>query len=350
MRKQQFLFWCGLATASVSLLINQSAHAEEIKAPSIESVKKNPYKNYMSVSYENDLIGSGSDENYTSGFQINYFNIDQRPPELVRKLANNWPGIEVGEATGVSYSFGQKIFTPQDISNPNPQPNDRPWAGWLYGSIALSNVYKDHIDNFGVTLGVVGPASLAEHTQKFIHENITDSPEPQGWDNQLHTEPGLILSWERRWPVVLAAEVGGWRLQGEPNVSVALGNINTFAGIGGTLTFGPNQKQLQDTPPRLPPSMAGTGYFDTPQDRDWDWYLFTGINGRAVARDIFLDGNTFRDSESIDKKNFVADANAGVALTYGNTRISYTLVYRTKEFDGQEDPSIFGSLSLTQRF
>lgn len=348
-KQKSFLFWCGVATASISLLVNHPVRAEELKAPSVESVKKNPNKNYLSFSYENDMIGSGSDENYTSGAQINYFNIDQRPPAIVKKLSNTL-GFEVGEATAVSYTLGQKIFTPTDISNPNPQPNDRPWAGWLYGSISLSNVYDTHIDNFGVTLGVIGPASLAEHTQKFIHKSISHSPRPEGWDNQLHTEPGLILSWERRWPVILAAEVGGWRLQGEPNLSVALGNVSTFAGLGGTLTFGPNQKQLQDTPPRLPPAMPGTGYFDTPKSRDWDWYLFTGINGRAVARDIFLDGNTFRDSESVDKKNFVADANAGLAITYGDTRIAYTLVYRTKEFDGQKDPSIFGSLSLTQRF
>ena len=321
-----------------------------VSAANISSINRNIYKNYISVSYENDLIGSGSDQNYTSGVQLNYFNVERRPPAIMNTLADSWLGFDIGEATATSYAIGQKIYTPKDISDPNSQPNDRPWAGWLYGSVALSNVSKDHVDSFGLTLGVVGPASLAEQTQTFIHKNITDSPEPMGWDHQLHAEPGVILSWDRRWPVVLAAEVGGFRLQGEPNVSLALGNVNTFVGFGGTLTFGPNQKQLQDTPPRTPPAMSGTGYFDTPASRDYDWYLFTGVNARAVARDIFLDGNTFRDSESVDKKNFVADANAGVALTYGQTRFSYTLIYRTKEFYGQEDPSIFGSFTVTRRF
>lgn len=321
-----------------------------VSAANISSINRNIYKNYISVSYENDLIGSGSDQNYTSGVQLNYFNVERRPPAIMNTLADSWLGFDIGEATATSYAIGQKIYTPKDISDPNSQPNDRPWAGWLYGSVALSNVSKDHVDSFGLTLGVVGPASLAEQTQTFIHKNITDSPEPMGWDHQLHAEPGVILSWDRRWPVVLAAEVGGFRLQGEPNISLALGNVNTFVGFGGTLTFGPNQKQLQDTPPRIPPAMSGTGYFDTPASRDYDWYLFTGVNARAVARDIFLDGNTFRDSESVDKKNFVADANAGVALTYGQTRFSYTLIYRTKEFYGQEDPSIFGSFTVTRRF
>lgn len=354
MATKNFAFFMRVLTGVSLLGLGSSdgfaADAPATTTPNIASINRNIYKNYISVSYENDLIGSGSDQNYTSGVQFNYFNVERRPPAIMNVLADSWLGFDIGDATATSYAIGQKIYTPKDISNPNSQPNDRPWAGWLYGSVALSNVSKEHVDSFGLTLGVVGPASLAEQAQTFIHENITDSPEPMGWDHQLHAEPGIILSWDRRWPVVLAAEVGGFRLQGEPNVSLALGNVNTFVGFGGTLTFGPNQKQLQDTPPRIPPAMTGTGYFDTPASRDYDWYLFTGINARAVARDIFLDGNTFRDSESVDKKNFVADANAGVALTYGQTRLSYTLIYRTKEFYGQEDPSIFGSLTVTRRF
>ena len=330
--------WCGAALAADQTQVD------------ISSIQKTPFKNYMSLSYENDLIGGGSDKFYTSGVQINYFNVDKKPPAMVKRLADSWLGFDVGDATATSFTLGQKIFTPQDIKIATPQARDRPWAGWLYGSVGLINVYPEHVDQFGVTLGVIGPASLAEQTQTFIHKHITDSPKPMGWNHQLHTEPGLILSWDRRWPVVMAAEVDGFRFQMEPNVSVAVGNVSTYAGVGGTVTFGPNQKKLQDTPPRLPPAMAGSGYFNTPQNCDWDWFLFAGVNGRAVARDIFLDGNTFRDSPSVDKKNFVADANAGVAVTYGNTRLAYTLVYRTQEFYGQSDPSIFGSLSLTHRF
>lgn len=347
-RKSGQLMLAGLVL-SVSMPVGDALAADPVQT-GISTIQRNPYKNYFSLSYENDLVGGGSDQFYTSGVQASYFNVSRRPPGFVKRLADSWLGFEVGQATGVSYTIGQKIFTPENIKTAAAQPGDRPWAGWLYGSVGLTNVYSTHVDQFGLALGVVGPPSMAEHTQKFVHRNITGSPKPQGWDNQLHTEPGLILSWDRRWPVVVAADIGGFRFQAEPNVSVALGNINTYAGVGGTVTFGPNQKQLQDTPPRLPPSMPGTGYFDTPSGKDWDWYLFAGVNARAVARDIFLDGNTFRDSASVDKNHLVADANAGLAVTYGETRLAYTLVYRTREFEGQDDPTLFGSLSLTRRF
>ena len=76
-----------------------------------------------------------------------------------------------------------------------------------------------------------------------------------------------------------------------------------------------------------------------------------GNVGRAVARNIFLDGNTFADSDSVDKIPFVADLNAGLAITYGRVRTSYAIVYRTKEFHEQDsDGDVFGTITLGIRF
>jgi lipid A 3-O-deacylase len=102
-------------------------------------------------------------------------------------------------------------------------------------------------------------------------------------------------------------------------------------------------------PLRVRPSMPGTGYFPKPE-HGFSWSLFGGINGRAVGRNIFLDGNTFENSPSVDKKPFVYDINAGVDFTYGQTRLSYTLVHRSKEFDTQDETSIFGAVSISRRF
>ncbi|MBK5101567.1 MAG: DUF2219 family protein, partial [Desulfobacteraceae bacterium] len=52
----------------------------------------------------------------------------------------------------------------------------------------------------------------------------------------------------------------------------------------------------------------------------------------------------------VDKKNFVADLQVGLALQLYRFRLSYTQIFRTKEFDGQDSADIFGSLSLTCQF
>lgn len=311
----------------------------------------NPYDNYISLSYENDLIGDGDDKYYTNGVRLTWYGTKTQVPNILRELGEEFPVLGINETTMTYFTIGQNMYTPADVTRAAAQPNDRPWAGWLYGSVGLTSVNGDHMDDFEVTLGVVGPPSLAEQTQKFIHRHVTDSDMPKGWGNQLETEPGIILSWQRRWPAKWTQDFDllDLRLAAAPNINVSLGNVHTYAGTGMTFTFGPYQRSLQDVPPRVRPAMAGTGYFTMP-DQNWSWYLFAGADGRAVARNIFLDGNSFRDSASADKKHFVADGFAGIAFTLYDYRLSYTYNVRSKEFDGQDGMSQFGSLSLTARF
>jgi lipid A 3-O-deacylase len=191
---------------------------------------------------------------------------------------------------------------------------------------------------------------LGEQAQKFVHTHVTtSSPTPHGWSNQLNHEPAVSLGWQRRFPDYWSVDVAGLSLGASPYYGATLGNVHTFADVGINFKLTPEQDVWQDAPVRVKPGLPGTGYFDTPDD-GWSWYLFGGVEGRAVARNIFLDGNTFSDSHSVDKHHFVADINGGLALTYDRYRMSYTMVYRTKEFEGQDDPAVFGAVSFGVRF
>ncbi len=150
------------------------------------------------------------------------------------------------------------------------------------------------------------------------------------------------------WPRA-SSTTSGLRWSLAPYAGATVGNVYTYADGGFTFRLGPDNGDWQDVPQRVRPAMPGTGFFAVPE-KSWSWYAFAGLEGRAVARNIFLDGNTFAKSHSVEKNNFVADANAGVALTYGQARISYTAVYRTKEFETQEKPEIFGSITVGYRF
>ena len=87
-------------------------------------------------------------------------------------MINAVPGLSVGDATAVYYALGQSMFTPEDKTRANPDPKDRPYAGFLYGTMGLATVKGDHVDNLGLTLGVVGPLSFAEQTQKLAQVDI----------------------------------------------------------------------------------------------------------------------------------------------------------------------------------
>jgi hypothetical protein len=80
------------------------------------------------------------------------------------------------------------------------------------------------------------------------------------------------------------------------------------------------------------------------------WYVTAGVDGRAIARNIFLDGNTFRDSRSVDKEPFVGDLHWGVVLAWRRVRVSYTHVVRTREFTTQGKHDEFGAFSLSTSF
>lgn len=314
-----------------------------------ERIKGRQDNNFLSLAVENDLFGGGTDEYYTNGVRLTYFDVETQMPPIIDNLAEAIPTFDVNRTTSTYYTIGQNIYTPDNIETSALQRDDRPYAGWLYGAVGLTSITDNHLDELEFTLGIVGPAALGEQTQKFVHTHVSNSPTPKGWRHQLKNEVGAIISARRRWPAWYTNNLGPLRLRVEPDINLSLGNIYTYAGTGTTFTLGPYEDRLQDTPTRVRPAMPGTGFFDS-KDDSFSWFLFAGVEGRAIARNIFLDGNTFRDSHSVDKEYFVADANAGFAITYDDYRLSYTLNYRTKEFEDQDDGALFGSITASTRF
>lgn len=342
------LFVCSVGIILLSVLPIKASAADSLQTTLSDKAKTLEEKNFLSLSIENDSLGDGTDNFYTSGVRLTWFNVNTPVPMFADDLADAIPTFDLNESTSTFFTFGQNIYTPEDISVSANQPDDRPWAAWLYGSVGMTTVTGNHLDELEITLGLVGPEALGEQTQKFTHTHISDSPIPQGWDNQLSFEPGAILSWQRRWPYAKKIDFGDTTFRVEPNINVSLGNVYTYAGTGVSFIWGGN-KALQDTPPRVRPAMPGTGFFETP-DSGFNWHLFTALDARVVGRNIFLDGNTFRDSPGVDKKYLVDDASAGVALTFDRYRLAYSINARSDEFKGQDKTSVFGSLTLSTRF
>lgn len=313
------------------------------------AIRKRKNEKFLTFNSENDMYGGGTDRNYTNGARMTYFSLGSPVPEFFHAIDRMVPTFSINETTSISWSLGHNLYTPSDIEIAAPQNDDRPWAAFLYGSAGLVSVTKNHIDSLEATVGIVGPAALGEQVQKFIHNHVSDSPMPKGWRHQLKNEPGLMLSWERSWRERYGIEALGWNAGATPYIGATLGNIYTYANAGVTFYLSPYDGRMQDTPVRVRPAMPGTGAFLVPENR-FSWYLFGGVEGRAVGRNIFLDGNTFTDSHSVDKKYFVADATAGLALTYGRARVSYAIIYRTEEFHGQDGGDIFGTVTLGLRF
>lgn len=326
-----------------AVLAPLSAHAE--RAP--ES------KGTLTLVGENDSLSSGADRNYTSGIKLAYVSPVDATPAWVRSLDGLTRAITNARPSFWGVAVGQSIFTPEDIqANPAP-PNQHPYAGWLYAQIMIAaeeNVIARqprYVDLYELEFGMVGPSAKGREAQRGIHQ-LLGAPDPKGWNSQLHDEFAFAATLERRWR---AEKINGFPLGLEadvsPGVALTLGTLRTEAKVGASFRIGENLASDYGAP-RVRPALGGVGYFKA--DQPFSWYLFGGVDFRAVGRDIFLDGNTFRDSARVDRKPLVADVQAGVAVQTGDWRLAYTYVTRTEEFETQGGQQDFGTLALSWRF
>ncbi len=243
-------------------------------------------------------------------------------------------------------AIGQSMFTPEDVEVRRPLPDQHPYAGWLYGEYSVYAQETDKLEIAALQVGMVGPSAGGELVQNNFHE-IINSTEVRGWDNQLDDEVAFALILERRDRALLKTGLLGLELDLTPHYGVTLGTLRTHAKAGATFRFGTDLRR-DFGPPRVRPAVGGSSFFE--ESEGFSWYVFAGAEGRAVARNIFLDGNTYEDSASVDKKPLVLDVQAGLVTTFGATQVAYTLVARSRQFDSQDEPQVFGSVSFSLKF
>ncbi|NKE47061.1 lipid A deacylase LpxR family protein [Roseomonas frigidaquae] len=296
--------------------------------------------------YENDTLG-GTDQNYSSGLQIAW-----RSPSADLPSPLRWLNEQATRLLGpgqVRWGAGlvQAIYTPQDTQLRTPDPRDRPYAGHLYGALVLQRDTGSALSTLEFQAGVVGPAALGEFVQNSVHEAIRVDT-TKGWDSQLKDELALNLVFERTLRTA-PLELGGLQADMLPSFTVALGNVSTYAGAGLSFRLGQGLEADYGAP-RIRPALVGSAFFQPREE--FGWYGFIGGQGRAVARDIFLDGNTWQDGgPSVDRRPLVADVTAGVVVHWRGLRLAYSHVWRTEEFYGQRGGlQSFGSVGFTARF
>jgi lipid A 3-O-deacylase len=277
----------------------------------------------LSYIFENDFFAS-RDRYYTVGHRLDYL-----PASLPIKR----------------YSFGQQVYTPADISKAVPNAADRPYAAWLFFSGAWHKRSQDRSDNLELQLGVVGPAAAGEELMNFFHQIIGNSP-AQGWAYQLKNEPGLLLAYERRHFFTLA-DLWQYEQSGQIYYGGEAGNISTLARLGGLWQWGlgaHHQAQITMTPAQIaePVRQESAGQFG--------FTLFASIEGRAVLRNIFLDGNTFLSNSGVTKIPFICEISIGFRIFFGNLQLIYSQRQQSREFINQPYPHQFGSLAISYIF
>jgi lipid A 3-O-deacylase len=301
----------------------------------------------VTVYWENDgsilKRNNRQDRHYTNGSAISF----AHQPDWVSGFADTATFGETFDRTAAGYIFGQLIFTPEDTATSRLLRKDRPYAGYLFGGVYVQRANAHTFDQAQLDLGVVGPSSRAEQAQKTIH-NLINIDKPNGWDNQLGDEPTAQLFLRRKWrmqldPVVLADAQLSQQLI--PQVELAAGSVYRHVLAGATWRIGHN---LPDDfgPGRLADVAAATG---TPS-KGWGAYGFLRVAGRVVEHDLFLEGNSYKDSPGVNAKTLVGEIQAGVSAFYHyngwNIQANYSQTFASEQFDGQDGSDSFGALML----
>ncbi len=299
----------------------------------------------VSLRLDNDII-AGTDKDYSSGFSLALSREGRGP------LGGIWDWLGAGGGRLVtSYELGHVITTPANILAPVPDPNDRPYAGVLFGALATQMVKGDRLDGLKLMVGVVGPASLAAPIQRAIH-TVTLSDQAHGWDYQLRNELLVNVFYEHRRRYTLHASPGGWGVQAIPRAGASVGNlqvqaqVETYVRVGRHLPddFGSSlPRGLGNLP--LPARGGGAGMPDGSGA-----HVFAGSGVFLVARNLTLDGNTFADGPRVEKRHLVPSGEVGLSVWKRRVEATISFVAWGREFAAQWRPCRFGTATLTYSF
>ena len=311
----------------------------------------NPARFFSFISENDNYVPARQDRHYTNGLYLCYGLPRGHQAPWLNWLGNLTPLADRIPDREYSIAIGQNLYTPEAFTSPEAIPGDRPFAGWLYGELSVTTHSPGIEEQLAVNLGVVGPAAQGRRTQELLHD-ISGDLEPGGWHNQLENEPALLVRYRRSW-FTAVVENQPVNMDLVTRAGLTAGNVVTEAGVGTMLRVGSTLFE-RDVPQRLQPGLSGNNArFDIRSGR-FDWFLFAGIQGRIIAHNIFLDGNTFEDSLSVDRKTLGWDASAGISLSFGQlshpVMFSFSFIWRGEEFDGQDGTDKFGSAQLSIQF
>ncbi|WP_036841660.1 lipid A deacylase LpxR family protein [Polaribacter sp. Hel_I_88] len=140
---------------------------------SFNVISQEKFSKEISFITDNDLyVSFNRDRYYTNGMFLNYRYITKNENLKLEKKIFEW-------------EIGHEMFTPNKSIVQTIDEHDRPFAGHLYGSFGVKNVYKNNkILNYTLQVGVIGPNAFGKELQDFIH-GIYGFQKATGWQFQI---------------------------------------------------------------------------------------------------------------------------------------------------------------------
>ncbi|MBE9560566.1 MAG: lipid A deacylase LpxR family protein [Proteobacteria bacterium] len=309
-------------------------------------------RGHASFIFENDAF-LNQDNGFTNGiaFQWGYAPFDEfddsYTPSWIQYLTEDlYISTMPDKHRAIGYFVFQDMDTPNDISKKELQEDDVPYAGVLGWTVTQHAFDEKVSDNLSLTLGIVGPLSLAEQSQTVIHE-IINADQPQGWDNQIRHEPVFRLAIGRNWRLLDALVAGDFGFDVIALSQAGIGNLVSDVNAGLTFRLGTSLHKTFPTIIVIPSKEFNLLAASAKNS----FHLYFSAVLRYVANDIRIEGNTFKDSHYQELKHEQYVVTAGLNVNIAGVAVSLSYIDPSMQFEGQstvEDP--FGELAVSWTF
>ena len=364
---QQYVRTCILIVATFIWVAGETAHGQDMRQDEDSLSSRNEQHLWRRewptwrFEFANDALFD-ADNQFTNGFTLqthSTVSADLNDLQGVRAFGKGLARRLLPQDSDLVYRkalvVGQNMATPEELENPDIILDDTPYLGLLAVGSSWIGFNDTEFTGFGITAGIVGEWSGAEQVQTGVH-SLIGATEPEGWDNQLDTEPVLNIYFMKKRKL--------WNkpsFDGAFNFDLSVGNFLTGIHAGIAMRFGRKPGGFSYVPDpigrgmaydaTLPRQNGQTELYGTLEIRAWAWAVFMPLEGNT-----FVSGNEWTDNNTIEPENLIGQAIVGIHYVRSKWGLHATLSFATDSVD--EDslrPDVdvennFGTLMFEWRF
>lgn len=301
---------------------------------SIKTLYAQEYRNQFSVQGDNDqYINPYHDRYYTDGTIITFTHAAHCTDtgNLVKKI--------------VEYQLGQQLYNPSTAHIYKPSLFDRPFTGYLFGSVAFNWLYKDESAlKFTAQLGTIGPNSLGEPIQTWFHHFFKLYPVGPWYKYGIQkSELGLNLNLDYK--KLMYRNDGNWfDISIDPDAQ--LGNTFTYVNAGMQLRLGNLGKFFDSEITNSHVSSTNKG------TQKHEFYIFAEPQFSYVAYNATIEGGLFTHETGPTFGIYHIVYIQQLGLQYASSRwsASYTAFIKTREVKSTALGDQWASVNIAYRF
>lgn len=285
---------------------------------SLSIISQQKFSKEISFTTDNDLyVSPERDRYYTNGIFLNYRYITKNENIKLEKKIFEW-------------QIGHEMFTPNKSIVQTIEEHDRPFAGYLYGSFGIKNVYKKNkILNYSIQIGILGPNAFGKELQDFIH-GIYGFKKAVGWQFQIKN--ALAINFDADYTTFLSKNKSN-TMDASWIASARIGTTYTNISSGFLVRFGLNPLE------KIINSIAfNTNINDdtTTTTRAIESFFFIKPTLRYAFYDATLQGSFLNTTSLVTKELIpvVFNIEIGLKFTANRFNFGYTFNYNTSKSKG----------------